>query len=92
MLDAIPDSGKSSALLISSSKTPGAAALDAEKSDMSDFLKNEREVALVQKTDYILYFVELASTQKTDKGIIIWKRDLQFRPFHSIWIYLEPGP
>ena len=62
---AMPDNGKSSPLLISSSKIPGAAAHDAEKSKISNFLRREREVALVLETD---------------KGIT-WKRDFQFRPF-----------
>ena len=62
---AIPDDGNSSQLLLRSCKIHGAAAHDAEKSKVSDFLRREREVALVLKTD---------------KGIT-WKRDFQFRPF-----------
>ena len=65
MHGAIPDDGKSSQLLLRSCKIHGAAAHDAEKSKVSDFLRREREVSLVLKTD---------------KGIT-WKRDFQFRSF-----------
>ena len=65
MHGAVPDMGNSSVLLRSSSKIPGAAALDAEKSKVSDFLRHEKDVALVLKTD---------------TGIT-WKREYQFRPF-----------
>ena len=61
---ATPDIAKASAILISSCKPPGASAFHAEKTKVSDFLKREQEVALIQKTN---------------KGII-WKRHFQFRP------------
>ena len=61
---AIPEKGKSSAVLISSCKIPGAAAISAEKTKTADFVKREKQVALVPFTD---------------KGIT-WKRDYQFRP------------
>lgn len=48
-----------------SCKIPGAAVHDAEKSEIADFLKHERQAALVLKTD---------------KGLD-WKRDQQFGPF-----------
>ena len=56
---------KSSPLLVASCKIPGTAAHDAEKSKIADFLRREREVALVLKTK---------------KGLVR-KRDYQFRPF-----------
>ena len=52
-------------LLRSSCKIAGAAAIDAEKAKVSDFLRREKDVAPVLKTD----------------NGITWKRDFQFRPF-----------
>lgn len=46
-------------------KIPGAAALTAEETKVSDFLRREQKVPLIQKTE----------------KAIIWKRDFQFRPF-----------
>lgn len=66
-LTTTPDSERSTALLIGSCNIPGAAALGAEKSKVSEFLKRQREVAQFQNTDH---------------GII-WNRDFQFRPWHA---------
>lgn len=70
------DSEKSSAMLISSCKIPEAAALDAEKAKVSDFLRCEREVALVLKSD---------------RGTA-WKRQFDFFPFvMDLFGALSPG-
>lgn len=48
---AMADSGKSSALVISSWKIAGAASLGGEKCRVWEFLRREREVALVEESD-----------------------------------------